>query len=407
MYYSSHIATAKQLLSGYDPQIPLHVYLKKYFHQNKKHGSKDRKLIAAMCYNYFRLGFSFKDVPVEERILTGFFLCETMHSDFLHFFKPEWNKAINKSLEEKLAIGFDNHQEQSSIKNIFPFKDELSTEVDPEKFNLSFLQQPKLFIRIRPGQKNVVLKKLQAAGVKYELISESCIATANSSKIDAVIELDKEAVVQDYNSQRTGEFLKFKIQNLKSKIAVWDCCAGSGGKSIMAYDINPRIQLTVSDKRKTILENLQKRFIKAGIKNYQSFVADFTTANCQLSTEKFDLIIADVPCTGSGTWARTPEQLYYFNQKQIKKYSALQKQIVENVVPYLKPGGHFLYITCSVYKKENEEIVNFIEEKFNLKVVKVQLLKGYEIQADTLFAALFKIGLTIQFDPETSPTVPV
>ncbi|MBA2563089.1 MAG: hypothetical protein H0V14_09295, partial [Chitinophagaceae bacterium] len=137
------------------------------------------------------------------------------------------------------------------------------------------------------------------------------------------------------------------------------------------------------------------------------FVADFTTANCQLSTEKFDLIIADVPCTGSGTCARTPEQLYYFNQKQIKKYSALQKQIVENVVPYLKPGGHFLYITCSVFKKENEEIVNFIEEKFNLKVVKVQLLKGYEIQADTLFAALFKIGLTIQFDPETSPTVPV
>ena len=389
MYYSPHIATAKQLLLGYTPKIPLHVYLKKYFHQNKKHGSKDRKLIAALCYNYFRLGFALKDVRVEERILTGFFLCEHMYSDFLHFYKPEWNEAINKPLEEKLTIVFDSHPEKSEIKKIFPFKEELSNEVDPEKFNLSFLYQPKLFIRVRPGHKNVVLKKLQEAGLQYELISESCIAMANSSKIDTVIELDKEAVVQDYNSQRTREFLKSELGNWKLEIEVWDCCAASGGKSIMAYDINPEIQLTLSDKRRSILENLQKRFAKAGIKNYRSFVADLTTDNRQLSTEKFDLIIADVPCTGSGTWARTPEQLYYFNQKQIEKYGALQKHIVENVLPYLKPGGHFLYITCSVFKKENEGVVNFIKEKFNLELVKMQFLKGYEIQADTMFAALF------------------
>ncbi len=389
MNYSSHLATAQQLLLYYKPQTPFHVYLKKYFQQNKKHGSNDRKLIAALCYNYFRLGFALKDIPVEERILTGFFLCEQTNSHFLHFFKSEWNEAINKSLEEKLTIGFD-HPEQSAIKNIFPFKDELSNEVDPEKFNLSFLQQPKLFIRVRPGHKNVVLKKLQDEGVQYELVSESCIAMANASKIDAIIELDKEAVVQDFNSQRTGEFIKSKITNLKSEIAVWDCCAASGGKSIMAYDINPQIQLTLSDKRRSILENLRKRFAKAGIKNYHSFVADLTSHIRQLSSEKFDLIIADVPCTGSGTWARTPEQLYHFNHKQIKKYSALQKQIVENVIPYLKAGGHFLYITCSVFKKENEDVVNFIKEKFNLHEVKMQLLKGYEIQADTMFAALFK-----------------
>ncbi len=106
-----------------------------------------------------------------------------------------------------------------------------------------------------------------------------------------------------------------------------------------------------------------------------------TTVNCQLSTEKFDLIIADVPCTGSGTWARTPEQLCYFNEKQIEKYSALQKQIIQNVIPYLNPGGLFLYITCSVFKKENEGIVDFIKQKFNLEIVKMRLLKGYEIQA--------------------------
>ncbi len=102
-----------------------------------------------------------------------------------------------------------------------------------------------------------------------------------------------------------------------------------------------------------------------------------------------------MPCTGSGTWARTPEQLFYFNKNQIKKYRALQKQVVENVIPYLKPGGYLLYITCSVFKEENEEVITFIKEKFNLEIVKMQLSKGYEMQANTMFAALIRLAVPV------------
>ena len=387
MHYSSHLATVKQLLSQYTPEVPLHLYLKTYFRQNKKHGSKDRKLISELCYNYFRLGLAAKNVFIEERILAGFFLCQNSSSDFLRFFKPEWNEIISKTPIEKLAVLNWNNQ-----NNIFPFKDELSNEVDYEKFNISFLRQPKLFIKIRPGYKNVVFKKLQETDLPHKIISQSCIALPNASKIDSVIQLDKEAVVQDYNSQRVGELIKLAIGNQQSVINVWDCCAASGGKSVMAYDINPAIQLTVSDKRESILQNLRQRFAKAGIKNYTSFIVDLATGDQQPKTENFDFIIADVPCTGSGTWSRTPEQLYYFNLKQIKKYSDLQKQIIENAMPYLKPGGWFLYITCSVFRKENEDVVGFIKDKFKLNTVKMELLKGYEIYADTMFAALFKAG---------------
>jgi len=400
LYYSSHLATAKQLLSGYKSEVSLHVYLKTYFRQNKKHGSKDRKLISALCYNYFRLGFAVKNVSIEERILMGTFLCERSHSEFLHFFRPEWNQMINKPPEEKIALlSWDNQF------NIFPFKDELSGEIDHEKFIISFLKQPKLFIRIRPGYESIVLSKLQAANISYELISQSCIALPNSSKINAIINLDKEAVVQDYNSQQVGEVIKLAIGNQQSAInneqsatgnqqsviTVWDCCTGSGGKSIMAYDINPFIQLTVSDKRESILHNLRMRFSKAGIKNYTAFIADLSGKQ-KPTSEKFDLIIADVPCTGSGTWSRTPEQLYYFNQSQIKKYSDLQKQIIENAIPCLKTGGWILYITCSVFKKENEDVAMFVKENFKMNVIKMETFKGYEMEADTMFAALLKAG---------------
>ncbi|MEO6452790.1 MAG: Fmu (Sun) domain-containing protein [Ginsengibacter sp.] len=381
--------------------MPLHFYLKDYFKKNKKHGSKDRKLISALCYDYFRLGHALKNIPVEERILVGFFLCEQTTSEFLQSLKPEWNGIITKPVIEKLLIG----NRQLEIENIFPFGGELSNDVDYKKLSFSFLNQPNLFIRARPGFGKDVIQKLQTASIKYKIISEDCIALPNSSKIDAVIDLDKEAAVQDYNSQRVGEFINLAIgpesYGEQSEINVWDCCAASGGKSIMAYDINPFINLTVSDKRKSILQNLQQRFTKAGIKNYTSFVSDLSGVqvaysaptcwdhNTGLNDKEYNLIIADVPCTGSGTWARTPEQLFYFDKNQIKKYSALQKQIVTNVILHLKPGGYLLYITCSVFKKENEEVVDFIREKFPMNLIKTELLKGYEMKADTLFAALF------------------
>jgi len=190
------------------------------------------------------------------------------------------------------------------------------------------------------------------------------------------------------SSQRVGEFFK-DPKVLKDRLSVWDCCAASGGKSIMAKDILGDMDLTVSDVRESILINLKKRFSEAGITKYKSFVADLTHSS-QPIVHSFDLIIADVPCSGSGTWSRTPEQLYYFDQKAIEEYSNLQKKIVANVIAQMKPGGYLLYITCSVFKKENEEVVAFIKQNFHLEVTQMEVLKGYDKKADTMFAALLQ-----------------
>ena len=97
----------------------------------------------------------------------------------------------------------------------------------------------------------------------------------------------------------------------------------------------------------------------------------------------------DAPCSGSGTWGRTPEQLYFFNEAQIISYAKLQANILQNVIPALKKGGHLLYITCSVFQAENEAIVKLIQEEQGLTLIKAELLKGYEEKGDTMFAALF------------------
>ena len=383
--YYSYLNSAKQILQQYKGEEPFSSFIKKFFSLEKKYGSKDRKQIAHLCYCFFRLGRSLLKIPVEERILAGLFLCSTGSNEILGQLKPEWNKKTGATLKEKLLI----LNYSLLISDVFPWKDELSDEIDHEKFSESFFTQPNLFLRMRPGYENIVKTKLKKTAIEFNEISPTCLGLANAIKIENVIELDKEAVIQDLNSQETGEFMKSAILNLKSEIKVWDCCGGSGGKSLLAFDINSNVDLAVSDSRESIILNLRKRFAAAGIKNYKAFVADLTR-NRESVTYKFDLIICDAPCTGSGTWSRTPEQLYFFDEKKIEQYSSLQKKIASNIIPQLKAGGFFLYITCSVFKKENEENIDFIRKEFHLELVKMELLKGYDKKADSLFVALFR-----------------
>jgi 16S rRNA (cytosine967-C5)-methyltransferase len=388
--YQSHLNAVVEIIRHYNGKEPLSYYLKKIFSANKKYGSKDRKNITHLCYCFYRLGHACKKLPVENRILISLFLCSSLPNELLENLKPEWNEKVMLPVMEKFEI----LNAVCSINAIFPFEDELSEGINIEEFSKSFLIQPDLFLRVRPGNEKTVIRKLKESGIECRKISDSCLALNNSEKIDKIIELDKEAVVQDYSSQETGNLIKSEILNLKSEIDVWDCCAGSGGKSIMMYDINPQIQLTVSDKRESILANLKKRFQIAGIKNYKSFIADLThdsrPDSYRTRTHDFDFIIADVPCTGSGTWSRTPEQLYFFKPEKINEYAAMQQKILSNVIPHLKPDGYLIYITCSVFRKENEDAVTFIKDRFKLDLLKMELLKGYEQKADSMFIAIFK-----------------
>jgi 16S rRNA (cytosine967-C5)-methyltransferase len=387
-HFQRYLNYAISLLGNYRGNEPFHLYLKKYFSANKKHGSKDRKVISSLCYDYFRLGFGVSSaLTITEKLLLATFLLEKKPSGMLEEFNPGWNERIHEDIPEKIEMAKNIFHPG----NIFPFKDELSKEINIDQFNLSFLIQPKLFVRIRPGREKPVFDKLKTAKISYEKLNKSCLSFSNNEKVSNILSIDKEVVIQDYNSQRTVDILSDKEAIFTANISVWDCCAASGGKSILIHDLFKNIKITVSDTRKNILQNLKLRFEKAGIRNCTSVIADISVDEpLKAFIESFDLIIADVPCSGSGTWARTPEQLSFFNKKEINRYAELQQKIVLSAVKYLKEGGYLLYITCSVFRKENEENVNLIKENSGLQLVKSQYLKGYQMQADTLFVALFK-----------------
>ncbi|MFZ1311889.1 MAG: Fmu (Sun) domain-containing protein [Chitinophagaceae bacterium] len=382
--YYSYLNSAIQLLGKYRGDEPFSLFLKKHFSTNKKYGSKDRKSISHLCYCYFRLGKAVAEMPVEERIIAGLFLCSLTSNELLQHLRPDLDPHAALPLSKKILL-LDS---SFSVNDIFPWGNEFSEGIDYEKFCAAFFIQPDLFLRLRPGNQERVMAKLRQQEIVFETINESCIAVANSLKVDTIIKLNKEAVIQDYSSQQVGKLL---AQVKKETVfRVWDCCAASGGKSIMAKDILEDIDLTVSDIRESILYNLKQRFAEAGIKQYKSFVADLTASGSQPAKQQYDLIIADVPCSGSGTWSRTPEQLYFFDAQKIDEYSLLQKKITSAIIPSLRPGGFLLYITCSVFKKENEFVVEYIKEKYGLAEVEKKSMTGYDKRADTLFASLLQ-----------------
>lgn len=369
--FRSHLNTAVAIVELYKGEVPFVHFIKKYFSAHKKFGSKDRREITTLCYCFFRLGRSYPLLSVEQKMIKGYQLSkETWPEEWTAFFAAS-------NLPEELPVA------------IFPFKTDVSAGIDKALFERSHLIQPDLFLRIRPGYEQVVTAKLRSADIHWEIAGKT-IRLPNSTKTDDIIIVNKEAVVQDLNSQNVGILLEKnrpQILNSGPAIDVWDCCAASGGKSILIQDIFPHLTLTVSDIRPSIIFNLETRFAAAGIRNYSAFVADAVTAS---PSNRFDLIIADVPCSGSGTWARTPEQLSFFKENQVDDYAALQGAIVTNVMRYLKPGGYLLYITCSVFKKENEQRVSELLAK-GMQLVQQEVFRGYDKKADTMFAALLRL----------------
>ena len=390
MRYQSYFNSALTIINAYKGGAPLVHHLKQYFAAHKKHGSTDRRTIAHLCYTYYRLGASIKEFDTDKGLQLAIFLCEAKPGNWVLLFEPNWMAAWG-SLEQKLDFIKEVYPGYNHA-SIFPFAAHLSSSVDAPAFNRSHLTQPDLFIRIRPKQEAVVMDKLNKAQIAFEKITDTCYRLPSGTKLDEVLLINKEVVIQDYSSQQIGSMYALATAFADSKKRIWDCCAASGGKSILAVDTFGQIKLTASDMRASILRNLQTRFAAAGMSGYQSFAVDLTSAHDLSNFAKLaDLIICDAPCTGSGTWGRTPEHLAFFDEASIDNFRQLQQTIITNTIPYVAVGGYFLYSTCSVFAAENEGQVKFMETNFpEFELVHQQLFTGYEGKADTLFAALLK-----------------
>jgi len=380
----SHLQAAERILSGFDGRLPFPAHARTYFRDHKQHGGRDRKAILAICYAIFRLGASLDDHDLLTRTVAGLFLTLESPDRTLQELDAAWNGCLPMALPEKLKMVKERHADFNPL-NIFPWTQALGADIDPMEFCLSHLVQPALYARIRPGKEKRVLFALKAREMPFERIGDFTIRLPQGTDLSGLFVADRDIVVQDLASQQIAELLT----GWEGKVSrAWDCCAGSGGKSILLHDLHPGVRISASDLRPSMLSNLDARFKAADIHAAETFTADLERSGVK-GHGSFDIVLADVPCTGSGTWGRNPEWLKYFDASQIAAYAARQTAIARHAALSVKPGGHFIYVTCSVFRLENEGVVASLEGHAGLQLEEKKYMKGYGERADTLFAARF------------------
>lgn len=137
---------------------------------------------------------------------------------------------------------------------------------------------------------------------------------------------------------------------------VWDCCAAPGGKTIVLGQRLPTASILASDSNATRLRRLEQRLqrdLPDG--KIEVKLADAGTSGEELG--EFDLILCDVPCSGTGTLARNPEIRHRLKPAELGRQAERQRRILHGALNRLAPGGRLLYSTCSLEDEENGAVL--------------------------------------------------
>jgi 16S rRNA (cytosine967-C5)-methyltransferase len=211
---------------------------------------------------------------------------------------------------------------------------------------------PATAIRLRdPASEN----NFRAEGIELTpgalLASARRVQTENISKARAL--RAGQVVIQDEASQ-----LVAALVGRGSRIL--DCCAAPGGKTLAMADYNPEATVTAVELHPHRARLLQKLLHSAEPSrsarphNIRIITADVQTTPLH---SKFDRVLADVPCSGTGTLARNPEIKWRLQPADLEDLHARQLAILRSAMTHVAQGGRLIYSTCSLEKEENENVV--------------------------------------------------
>lgn len=196
--------------------------------------------------------------------------------------------------------------------------------------------------------------------------------------------------------------------------SVLDLCAGLGGKSTHLAELmggkGSVLSLDISHSR---LIRLSETSIRLGLGCIHPVAADASVHLSSVLRGTFDKILVDGPCSGLGILSRHPDGKWSRDEADVKRLSRLQEGIISESVPLLKTGGAMLYVTCTISREENEDVVNgFLKKNSSMTLVNLKdhapdwALEFIDDQGffktlphvhgmDGFFAARFRKGSTI------------
>lgn len=169
--------------------------------------------------------------------------------------------------------------------------------------------------------------------------------------------------------QDVSSMLVVEAAGIRPGDTVIDVCASPGGKALHAAEkLRGTGQVIACDVSPAKAERIAENQARLGLHNITVRVAD-----ARLRTERFvekaDVLLADLPCSGLGVMGRKQDIRHRVTEQSLAEVASLQREILSNVVSYVKPGGILMYSTCTLNPAENEEMAAWICEQFGFAPV--------------------------------------
>ncbi|MHB1304365.1 MAG: RsmB/NOP family class I SAM-dependent RNA methyltransferase [Acidiphilium sp.] len=158
--------------------------------------------------------------------------------------------------------------------------------------------------------------------------------------------------------QDEGSQLVALIAEAAPGMRVADYCAGAGGKTLaLAMTMANKGHIVACDVSESRLDGAIKRLRRAGVHNAERHLLEAGDKWVKRQEKKFDRVLVDAPCTGTGTWRRNPDARLRLTEGDLAELTAKQARILDDARRLVKPGGVLVYATCSLLAPENEEQV--------------------------------------------------
>jgi 16S rRNA (cytosine967-C5)-methyltransferase len=166
----------------------------------------------------------------------------------------------------------------------------------------------------------------------------------------------------DFEVQDEGSQLVAHLVGAKPGMQVLDLCAGAGGKSLaMAADMRNKGHLVAADTHTGRLARAKQRLKRAGVENTECVALDAKWLKAKRG--RFDRVLLDAPCTGTGAWGRNPDQRWTLDPDALPRLIAEQDALLDTAAQMVKPGGIVVYATCSLLLEENEDRIRAFRER--------------------------------------------
>ncbi len=339
--------------------------LERTFKQHKQWGSRDRKFIAESVYDIVR---HYRLLTELAETQSNFWFITSVYLVIKGLELPDWPEF--KHLDEaKIKKHMARLKGQFAVEQSYP--DDLN-ELGEKELGIEKWQQEatamnetaEVVLRVNTLKTtpDALQKKLLDDGIETERIGMSdnaLILKKRMSVFSNPLFQDGWFEIQDAGSQVIGDFVAPQPGQ-----TIIDACAGAGGKSLhLAALMKNKGRIISMDVAQWKLDELMKRAKRGNAAIIQTALIDADEKTIERFKEKADCVLMDVPCSGIGVLRRNPDAKWKFSNAVFTNTRDLQQHILSRYVSMVKPGGHAIYSTCSIFPSENKKRIELLLNK--------------------------------------------